>query len=320
MPYTVVPLTAEHLEPALALWLACYEREREANPLLPPRAAADSGWIRDALRAQLAKPGVAITEQGRLLGYMVAGKRFRWKGQQAALVPEYGHAAAPANTPTLYQRMYMRLAQQWADEGVHLHLIGHLAHDGALQETLYQLGFGAIVAERLRDLAAVPGAAQVAIVEEQDARKLVGLQMEHMRYYPRSPIFIHKPTDEREALAELEDHLRQGDAILTAYEGQEPSACFIVGESAVGAEGFLLQRTNTAQVKSAYARPETRGRGIGAALLQGAVAWARQHGYARLFVEHETANVYGGNFWRKHFAPYVHFSMRYIDNTIGGAA
>jgi GNAT superfamily N-acetyltransferase len=263
---------------------------------------------------------VAIVEQGRLLAYMVTGKRFRWKGQQAALVPEYGHAAVLADRPALYQRLYMRLAQQWADERAHLHLIRHLAHDGALQETLYQLGFGAILAERLRDLAPVPRASQAAIVEEREARKLVELHMEHTRYYPTSPIFIHKSADEGEALAELEDHLQQGDALLTYYERQQPCAYFIVGESAVGAEGFLLQRTNTAQIKSAYARPEARSRGIGAALLQNAVEWARQRGYACLFVEHETANVYGGNFWRKHFAPYAHFSMRYIDNTIGGAA
>ncbi len=90
----------------------------------------------------------------------------------------------------------------------------------------------------------------------------------------------------------------------------------ILGKSAISAEGFLLQHTNTAQIKSAFARPGARGQGIGRALLQYAIEWSRQGGYERLFVEHETANLSGGAFWRKHFTPFVYFSMRYIDLTI----
>jgi GNAT superfamily N-acetyltransferase len=60
----------------------------------------------------------------------------------------------------------------------------------------------------------------------------------------------------------------------------------------------------------------SRGKGIGMALLQRAIEWSHQQGYERLFVEHETANVYGGNFWRTHFTPYVYASMRYIDTTL----
>jgi hypothetical protein len=36
----------------------------------------------------------------------------------------------------------------------------------------------------------------------------------------------------------------------------------------------------------------------------------------RVFVEHETANFYGGNFWCTYFNPYVYASMRYIDTTL----
>ena len=54
----------------------------------------------------------------------------------------------------------------------------------------------------------------------------------------------------------------------------------------------------------------------GTALLNRAIQWAQAQGYARLFVEHETANFYGSHFWHKHFTPYLYFSMRYVDNTI----
>jgi hypothetical protein len=50
--------------------------------------------------------------------------------------------------------------------------------------------------------------------------------------------------------------------------------------------------------------------------LQHAIEWSRQQGYERLFVEHETANIYGGNFWSSYFRPYLYASMRYIDTTL----
>jgi GNAT superfamily N-acetyltransferase len=120
----------------------------------------------------------------------------------------------------------------------------------------------------------------------------------------------------QDVLTELEVHTQQGDVFFVYDEQDEPCGYMIVGESTIGGEGFLLEQTNTAQIKSAYARPDVRGKGIGAALLQRAIAWSQQQGYERVFVEHETANVYGGNFWSNYFTPYLYTSMRYIDTTL----
>lgn len=313
---TLSPFTADHLDAAAALFCAAYREEQAQSPLLPARALDDPAWVREALRARLPGPGVAMTSAGRLTAYMLTGGAFAWKGQRAALVPEYGHGAEASGRRQRYQRMYMRLAQEWADDGRHLHLIGHLAHDQALRDTLFHLGFGAILAERLRDLAPVAGPREHPVRLEPDPARLADIQAEHNGYYARSPIFLRKSTDRQEALADLMEHHGQGDVFLVYDDGDSPCAYMIVGRSAIGAEGFLLQSTNTAQIKSAYIREDSRGKGIGQALLQSAIDWARGRGYDRLFVEHETANIYGGNFWGKHFSPYVYFSMRYIDNTL----
>jgi GNAT superfamily N-acetyltransferase len=317
MPTSPIPFTQDHLEPAVELFIENYKHEREQSPLLPPRVIDDPAFIRGALQSTLANPGVVVVEQDRVLSFIITGDRFNWKGQQAAIVLEHGHAAIATNKRELCQRMYMSLAREWASQNIHLHLIRHFAHDTLLQETLYQLGFGAILAERLRDCSAIDGRSGVAVRIEQDVSKLISLQTEHNRYYPQSPIFISKPTEAQKVRAALEAHAQLGDVFFVYYEQDEPCAYMIVGGSAIGGgDGFLLEQTNTAQIKSAFARPEFRGKGIGAALLRGAIAWSRQHGYERVFVEHETANVYGGNFWRTYFTPYLYSSMRYIDNTL----
>ena len=316
MSYTLVPFTQEYLEPAVALFIGSYKNEQEHSPLLPSRVMDEPTWILGVLQSKLANPGVVVVEQNHVLAYMFTGDRFLWKGQQAAIVFDYCHSAIVTKKRALYQRMYMYLAQEWINQHIHLHLIRHFAHDMILQETLYQLGFGAILAERLRDCSAVDERQDVAISIEQDVSKLITLQIEHNRYYPKAPIFIQKPTEEQHVLAELEAHAQQGDVFFVYQEQQEPCAYVIVGESTIGGEGFLLEQTNTAQIKSAYARPELRGKGIGTALLQHAIEWSYRQGYERVFVEHETANSSGGNFWCKYFNPYVYASMRYIDTTL----
>lgn len=316
MSYQIVPFTHEYVEPAVALFVQSYCQEQLSNPSLPSQALEDPTWLQSALEARLGHPGIAVIEQNRLVAYMVTGALFAWKGQQAAIVPEYAHAAIVPGKQKLYQTMYQTLAQEWVNRNIHLHLIGHFAHDALLQETLYQLGFGALVAERLRDCSAVAvdTGQPPRIKAEHEAGRLIDLHMEHIRYYPQSPIFLRRAIDRTGALADLEAHIQHGDVLFAASEQDEPCAYLIVGKSTIGGEGFLLQATNTAQIKSAYTRPGSRGKGLGTALLQRAIQWSQQQGYERIFVEHETANLAGGHFWSKYFSPYLYFSMRYVDN------
>lgn len=316
MTYSLVPFTQQYLDSALELFLQGYSQERLHNPFLPSRALDDPSWIRTKLQSALNNPGVAVVEDNKLLAYLVTGDFFSWKGQQAAFVPEYGHCAINERKQRLYQIMYQSLAHEWLICGRHLHLIGHFAHDTLLQATLYQLGFGALVAERLRDYTSLDGFQEKSVKEVQAPSQLVDLHMEHIRYYTKSPIFISRSTDPSSALKDLKTHAQDGDAFFAYYEQSEPCAYVIIGESSNTGEGFLLQNTKTAQIKSAYARTEFRGKGIGEALLQHAIQWAQQNGYERVFVEHETANVAGGNFWSKYFTPYLYFSMRYIDSSL----
>ncbi|MBA3946876.1 MAG: hypothetical protein H0X37_20225 [Herpetosiphonaceae bacterium] len=88
MPYTLVPLTQEYLEPAVELFIDNYKHEQEHSPFLPSRVIDDPTWIYGLLHSNLANPGVVVVEQNHVLAYMVTGDQFVWKGQQAAIVLE----------------------------------------------------------------------------------------------------------------------------------------------------------------------------------------------------------------------------------------
>jgi GNAT superfamily N-acetyltransferase len=316
--YQIVPFTVDYLKSAVDLFIDDYSREQEAGPLLPSKTIEDAGRIYDSVKSLLANPGVAVLQDTRVVAFMLTGYRFAFKGQQAILVPEYCHASVPNDRSELYQIMYMRLADEWAGNHIHLHIIGHFAHDTVLQESLCQLGFGAIIAEALRDLCGIQGSRVTDIVEETKVERLLDISIEDMRYYRNAPIFLVKELEPGERLLDLESSIRQGDTYFVLRENDETGAYFCVGESASGPgkEGFLLRDTRTAQVKNAFAKPHLRGKGIGKSLLQRAVDWSAEHGYERLFVEFETANYFGGNFWRTYFSPYLYYSMRYIDSNI----
>jgi len=315
--YDVVPFTRDHLESAVKLFVQGYVRERDSSPLLPSRAIDEPEWIHGTLKSLLSNPGVAAFHEGQLVGFMLTGFRFVFKGQNAAVVPEYCHASVVTDKEELYRLMYMRLARAWMETHIHLHLVAHFAHDDVLQSSLYRSGFGAIVAERLRDLAAIDGVREVGIVEATDVGTLVDIRVKLNHFMRNSPTFVLKNTGRESVLSHLESEARRGDVFFVYYEQDEPCACLSVGESAARSEdGFLLRGTNTVQIKSAYARPHVRRTGVGKALLQRAIDWAGEHGYERLFVEHETANYYGDSFWSSYFTPYLYASMRYIDNAI----
>jgi len=316
--YQIAPFTEDHVGAAVELFACDYRREQEQSALLPSQTIDNADSVRDTIKPLLPNPGVVVLQDNHVVAFMLSGYWFPFKGQKAVIVPEYCHASILPDRRELYQIMYMRLAQEWIGSHTHLHIIGHFAHNTILWESLYQLGFGAIIAEALRDLSRVQGAHTTDIVEETDIERLLDISIEDSRYYRDAPIFLVRETKTDERRAILESSIREGNAYFAFYGSDGADAYLGVGESASGTlkEGFLLGDTRTAEIKDAFVKPHIRGKGIGKSLLQCAVDWSIEHGYERLFVEFETANYFGGNFWRRHFTPYLYFSMRYIDSTI----
>jgi GNAT superfamily N-acetyltransferase len=316
MNYHIKDFSAEDIPSAVELFLQSYMREKEINTLMPDKIITDPQLIIHSLNSQAKNPGIAVFSNSTLVAYALTGATFTFKNQKAAMVPEYGHSAIYEDRRELYRLMYMKLSSKWIQQNIHLHIIGHFTHDEILKDILFQLGFGAILTEKLRDLSPVASDPNMVIKVENDPLKVSELDQELRKYALKASIFIKKNTAPEEIVSDLTNQMEKGDVFLVLYDNDVPAGYFSVGTSNNTREGFLLQDANTAQVKSAFIKPSYRGKGAGTALLNEAIEWARDNGFERLFVEHETANYYGGKFWEKHFSSYLYFSIRYIDNTI----
>jgi len=315
MTYTIKPFRKEYIEEAAALFLSIYSREREISIHLPESRSREK-LIRKSLTEKAGNPSAVILENGKLISFMLSSSYFNYKGQKTAVISEYAHGSRSNDKKELYRLMYKEVASQWIKNKVHLHIIGHMANDHQLKEILFQLGFGAILAERLRDLSPLGNTGNCKIVKITDPEELLGIQLEHNSFYPDSPTFISKSMDRDIIYKNLKELFDSGYQCFAYCEGFSVSGYMIVGESAIDEEGYLLRHSNSAALHSAFIQPHLRGQGIGAALLNKSIDWALKEGFERIMVEHETANYFGEAFWSRYFDPYLFISLRYIDSGI----
>jgi GNAT superfamily N-acetyltransferase len=100
-----------------------------------------------------------------------------------------------------------------------------------------------------------------------------------------------------------------------AWDHNEPVAYWrIRGPNPSAAQ--VLNDPGTASVKGAFTKEPFRGRGIGIALLNHSIEWAKQRGYVRYAVDFEPQNSEAKRFWLKHFNPVCYTLIRRLQ---GGA-
>ncbi len=314
MTLSLVNISEQHIDQAVDRFREVYSIERRHCPMLPPVPLGDETRLQEGIAALAGTGGVAAIEDGQLIGYACHGYRFTFKDQTTSMVPEIGHAAAPGTAARVYPRMLAQLGETWADTRTHLHILGYLAHNAELERTLYRLGYGQILTERLHDLSPLDADPEIAVHQPDDLTDLAALDAEHRRYYAGSPIFVNKPVGAPDAIVrDLRAERERGSAFLVHSRDGAPVAYAVVGPSAQDGEGLLLRATHTAQIRGAYVQPAYRDQGIGRALLAACIRWARDRDFDRLLVEHESANRPGRAFWSRYFTPFVRYTMRYVE-------
>ncbi len=315
--FETVPLSTFDLPDVMRFVLSSYGAAREADPALPPEMMGGAGAVGSLLRRLIPNGAVGLVGDGRLPGFMCVSASFEFKGLRAALIAEMCHAAPVPDGATAYRLLYQAVGEHLVRLDARLHIIAHFAHDTQLQQTLHELGFGSLLAERIRTLSTIDAPADIKITREDDLTVITDLEAEHMRYYRRPPIYLWKDDSRPSVRKRLLLHQERGHALFIHRKEGRPDAFLIVGRCTGADEGLTLTNTHTGQVIEACASPAVRGKGIGRALLSRSVEWAKEQGYSRLFFEHDTANIPGSAFWARHFNLYVWFAMRYVEDASG---
>jgi GNAT superfamily N-acetyltransferase len=237
-----------------------------------------------------------------------------FRGKRTVHVPEWAHAAQEKGRRRIYQEMYAHLAGRWVADGCFVHLITLLADDAVASETFFWLGFGLQCVDALRGMSR-PGSAAVDVsVRKADHRDLsivVAFDCALLEHLWSSPILL-PPSDtaSRETVEAWLMDPRQ--AIFLAGPPRDPAAMLHV-QPANPSAAFIISDPKTASIKAMFTREPLRTRGIGAALLDGALDWARNHGYERCAVDFESQNLSGSRFWLRHFRPVCYSMRRCVD-------
>ncbi len=144
------------------------------------------------------------------------------------------------------------------------------------------------------------GAAPQRRARRDDLDALVALWLALCEHHAElSPQFRLGPEAAQELRRQLADQL-----------GDPDQACFVADAPEGGLAGFCTVRVDRAapilddplraEILDLFVRPARRRAGLGAALLEAALAWLRARGIRRVEVRVLTRNAVGQRFWRAH--------------------
>jgi GNAT superfamily N-acetyltransferase len=328
MPIAIAPLGASDLDAAGEL-LAGRHRADRARAVELPSAFERTSAARELLSRALADAGttgVVAREGGRVVGFLIGAPVLPppaafWANflhPRSARIPYEGYAAADTAPAELYREMYAALAPQWVRQGCLTHYIEVPADDAVALGAWFSLGFGQDIALAVRHTGPVNGAVTPAGVEfhqagVEDLDAVMPLIFGLGRHHATSPIFIPFLS---ETLASWRAHQKNlldvpANAHWLAYQGGR----------AIGIQTFnppdyseMARPERSTYLFEGFTEADTRGSGVGSALLDHSMRWARDAGYELCTLHYMTANLSGARFWQRHgFRPLTYRLSRVID-------
>lgn len=303
----VEEFSKRYLDDAVDLFARSYKEQRRKLPLIPERTNIYES-VRAALSDDIHRPGVMVFEDGELVGYMIeTAVAEDFMGEKTAFsLGLFSHSSIVRGRERLYQKMYSRLSEIWVENGYHSHIFSIWAQDEVVLQTFFRLGFGMTHFELMRDLSLPDmGEKKFEIKRVDDMGTLEELMEREREYYPKAPLFWIPPEG-----GERDEDVQT----ITAFDDDKAVAYMDLKLNE--AETALLADEDTVRIAGAFVDDDYRDMGIGTLLLREAVKWAKERSLKRMYVEGESANVQGGNFWMKHFTPVVYTVRRCVDRRV----
>lgn len=311
-------LEKKHLDDAARLVARRYQRLRETAPALPERYV-DVAVLRPLLDEIVETgSGVAALHDGQLAGFLASWYIPSFRGKPMVFSPEWGNGAEPEESATIYEAMYTHIAAQWMDQGYAHHIINLFAHDAPAREELHWLDFGMRAADAIRPLTPVsPAAAPFTAIDMtirratgDDVTAVMAMEAALTHHLAASPTFLlgNQQWTRQECL----DVLTNPDvALWLARQADKPVGYLLSGPASHDAS-TIIRDEGTMSITGAYTYPDARGSGVATALLDRALAWARETGYVRCAVDFEPTNPPARRFWLRHFKPVTYALSRYV--------
>jgi len=319
-----LPFTSDHIAAAARLLAGRHAIQRKDEPRLSTAyesTTATAPMIEDILPRS---SGVVAIEDGNVVGFLL-GTAADEAGGRARIITMEGHAAATLDATELYREMYAAVAADWNDGGFFTHRIHLSALDRDAMEAFYSLGFGQTLAIGLRDMSPIPDASVAVRIERatpDDIADVQRLMMSMGRYNSTSPLFrpymapIEAEWSRKQTV--LDQLADENFAFWFAYEGDEAVAIMIFRPPEQ--TELMANPDDAIYLWFAIVQPGTRTGGIGKAMVDNGLRWARERGMKHCTVSWFTANVIGARFWRERgYEPVLYRLERRIDERIAWA-
>ena len=285
----------EHLDAAAELLAARHRRHREVEPLLPEvddfRAHIEREWQVDGASGVLASRG------GEPVAYLI-GRPIPYAQQGTWMVAGIaGHAVS--GDWEVARDVYAAAAAEWVAAGHQRHGVFIPATEPELVDRWFHLSFGASGVLATRETEPSRGFEANGVVVRRgtpdDIEAAARLDRAMTESMQPSPSF---------SFLEAETH----DELLEDWKDTWDDEQFVhfVAERDDRVAGSLLLykrpadlRVPEASIDLAHAstEPDARGRGLGRALTEHAIAWAHDAGYPCLVTDWRTTNLFASRFW-----------------------
>jgi GNAT superfamily N-acetyltransferase len=236
-----------------------------------------------------------------------------FRGLESTYSPEWANAAELPESKTIYGEMYRRLAAEWVLEKYVAHYVSVLPDDRAAISALHWLGFGLTGVDALRGVEPIPvddGGFEIRQAEIGDLDHVMILDEALWQHHRGTPIFL---LSERHDRCHYEGWIRDpGKDLWLACSNDGPVAFMSLGPAKEDVCRMIVDEKTTS-IYGAFTKKDVRGKGVATALLNHALARAKEAGYARCAVDFESTNLEGARFWLRYFRPVCFSQLRTID-------
>jgi GNAT superfamily N-acetyltransferase len=246
----------------------------------------------------------------------------RYAPERSSMLLVHGHALAEgADAGLVYHALFAALAEQYRTANITDHFAHVPAGDDRIEAAWAMLGFGranAVAIRDLRPLGHLPsGKVSVREATPEDLDIVERLVDEEARYHAGSPIFRpYLRTATRESVrTALSEALQASDRVhlLARFEGEDVG----VIEIGPGRGSPLYIPEGAAYVGDTAVLERHRGHGVGAALVDAALGWGREHSYRAATLHFAAANAVSTSFWTGlGFEPAMWHLRRRLDERI----